>query len=286
MKRNTLGLAVVALGGALLAAGCGESSSTPTASATKTVATVPSSELQQAGHLSICSDIPSPPQEFYDASGNLIGSDIDTGNDIAARLGLQPVWVNSVFDTIIAAVTTGKCDIVISGQNITPDRQKQVHMVPYFSAGQTFVVKKGNPDQVSADPMTLCGKTLAVQLGATEQVTAQGFSAQCQAAGKSAINIIVAQKSSDALQQVQTGHAVAFFQDSPVVAYYVKQQPTVFDSAGGVISPIDEGISVPLDKTGLISAVVTALQSMESDGTYTQILKKWGEQDIKVPPPS
>jgi polar amino acid transport system substrate-binding protein len=286
MKRTVLGLAGVALAGASLVAGCGGSSSTSTASPTKTVATVPSSELVQNGHLLICSDIPSPPQEFYDANGNLVGSDIDTGNGIAARLGLQPVWVNSVFDTIIEALTAGKCDIIISGQNITPARQLQVHMVPYFSAGQTFVVKKGNPDNVSSDPTSLCGKGLAVQLGATEEVTAQGFSAQCQAAGKPAINIIVAQKSSDALQQVQTGHAVAFFQDSPVVAYYVQQQPSVFESAGGVISPIAEGISVPKDKAGLISAVIAALQSMESDGTYTKILKKWGEGNITVPPPS
>jgi len=279
-----------------VSAGCGGSGSTSSSSTTsavstptptqKAVATVPSSELVASGHLYICSDVPSPPQEFYDANGNLVGSDIETGIEIAARLGLKVQWVNSVFDTIIAAVNAGKCDIVISGQNITPDRQKQVHMVPYFKAGQTFVVKKGNPDKVSSDPMSLCGKKLAVQLGATEQQTAEAFSKKCTGAGKAAIAVIVAQKSSDALQQVQTGHAVGFFQDSPIVAYYVKSQPAVFEAAGGVIAPIDEGISIPKDKTGLIAGVVKALTSMQADGTYTTILKKWGENNFKVPQPS
>lgn len=284
-----------AMAAAVVLAGCGGSSSksssttstsSTSATASKHVATVPSSELVASGHLYICSDIPSPPQEFYDASGNLVGSDVETGNEIAARLGLKPQWVNSVFDTIIAAVNAGKCDIVLSGQNITPERQKQVHMVPYFKAGQTFVVKKGNPEKISSDPMTLCGKKLAAQLGATEQQTAEAFSKKCTAAGKGKIDVIVTQKSSDALQQVQTGHAVAFFQDSPVVAYYVKTQPSVFEAAGGVIDPINEGISIPQSKPKLIRAVVAALKSMEADGTYTKILKKWGENNFTVPTPA
>ena len=47
--------------------------------------------------------------------------------------------MNSVFDTIIAAVNSGKCDIIISAQNITAARKKQVDMITYFQAGQSFV---------------------------------------------------------------------------------------------------------------------------------------------------
>ncbi len=274
-------------------AGCGSSSdsgsSSKSASANanrpqaKRVANVPGAQLVQPQHLTMCSDIPNPPQEFYDEQGDLQGSDIDTGNGIAARLGLQPVWVNSVFDTIIEAVKAGKCDIIVSGQNITPERLKQVEMIPYFSAGQTFVVKKGNPEGVTNDPMRLCGKTLAVQLGALEQQTAEGFSRKCAAAGKPTIKILVAQKTSDALQQVQTSHAAGFFQDSPIVSYYVRQQPQLFEAAGGVIAPVAEGISVPKEKPALGAGVKAALKSMENDGTYKKILERWGLGDITVP---
>ena len=77
------------------------------------------------------------------------GLDIDIGTEIANRLGLKVQFVNSVFDTIIAAVTSGKCDIIISAQNITADRQKQVSMIPYFKAGQSFVAAKGNPKNIN-----------------------------------------------------------------------------------------------------------------------------------------
>ena len=142
---------------ALLAA-CSASSASPSASASvssaasapapsasassapSAVASVPADQLAFAGKLVICSDIPYPPQEFFDDSGNPVGSDIEIGQEIAARLGLAPQIENSVFDTIIAAVTSGKCDIIISAQNITADRVKQVDMIPYFQAGQSFVV--------------------------------------------------------------------------------------------------------------------------------------------------
>jgi polar amino acid transport system substrate-binding protein len=72
------------------------------------VATIPAGSLAQANHLLICTDFPYPPQEFFDANGDPQGLDIELGNEIANRLGLKVQYVNSVFDTIIAAVTSGK----------------------------------------------------------------------------------------------------------------------------------------------------------------------------------
>ena len=50
--------------------------------------TIPTDQLVVSGKLTVCSDIPYPPQEFFDASGNPTGSDIDLGAEIAKRLGL------------------------------------------------------------------------------------------------------------------------------------------------------------------------------------------------------
>ena len=102
----------------------------PTAAPTPTpVASIDPASLVQNGKLSICSDFPYPPMEFYDDSGNPTGADVDLGNEIASRLGLQPQWVNSVFDTIIAALNGGKCDIIMADMNVTAERNKQVSLL-------------------------------------------------------------------------------------------------------------------------------------------------------------
>lgn len=263
------------------------SSTAPSASAAPSpVATVPDAQLAFPGKLVVCSDIPYPPQEFFDGSGNPVGSDIEIAQAIATRLGLEPQIENSVFDTIIAAVTSGKCDIIVSAQNITTDRVAQVDMIPYFQAGQSFVVAKGNPAGIKTED-DLCGKLIAAETGTTEidylkgtgDYEGHGLSAACEGKSKGAIDIKEYPKDSDALAALISGNADAYFADSPVAGYYTVQQPDKFELSGLTLDVAKEGISVPKDKHELRDAVATALKSIMDDGSYGQILDKYGVVD-------
>jgi len=296
----------VLLIGSMLLTACatatgGSPTQAPTSAAPTTaptpVAQIPPEDLVIKGKLLVCSDIPYPPQEFYDANGNPQGVDIEIAQEIANRLGLQLQVVNSVFDTIIAAVTSGKCDIVVSAMNITPDRNKQVSMIPYFEAGQSIVVQKGNPANIN-QPLDLCGMSAAAESGTTEaqylqgteSYAGKGLTQLCEQAGKGKLTVVLTQKDTDALQQLQSGKVAAYFTDSPVAAYYVVQNPDQFQVVGQIIDPIVEGIAVPCGATDCTSAplspvgqaVKTALQSMMTDGTYAAILKKWDLENSAV----
>jgi len=278
---------------AIVLVACAPAASTTTTAVGTPVATIPPDQLAQKGHLLFCTDFPYPPQEYFDDKGNPAGMDIEIGNEIANRLGLQPVFVNSVFDSIIEAVTGGKCDAIISAMNITADRSKQISQIPYFQAGQSFVTLKGNPNKINT-PMDLCGKSAAAESGTTEadylqgtgDYAGKGLTQACVAAGKQPINVIVAAKDTDALQQLQSGKVVVYSADSPVAAYYTVQHPDLFALAAGgqVLEPALEGIGVPcgtatdctnapLSPVG--AAVKAALASMMADGTYLKILTKW-----------
>jgi polar amino acid transport system substrate-binding protein len=270
----------------------------PTAAPTP-VATISGDKLSQKGRLLICSDLPYPPMEFFDENGNPVGMDVDMGKEIGARLGLKVEFVNSMFDTIIAAVTSGKCDILISAMNITAERSKQISFIPYFQAGQSFVTLKGNPEKING-PMDLCGKSAAAESGTTEVDYLQGtggykdngLTQQCVKAGKKPINVVITQKDSDAYQQLQASKVSVYSTDTPVAAYYVLQNSDQFQTAGPVMEPIPEGIGVPcgvsdcskapLSDVG--KAVETALKSMQTDGTYAKILAQWKLSDGAVKP--
>ena len=262
----------------------------PTAAPTP-VAKVSSDALVQAGKLSICTDFPYPPQEFFDDKGNPSGMDIDIGIEIANRLGLQAQFVNSVFDSIILAVKGGKCDVVISAQNITTDRAKAVTMIPYFQAGQSMVVQKGNPQKIST-PLDLCGKSAAAESGTTEadylqgtgDYKGKGLVDQCKTAGKATVTAVLTQKDTDSLQQLQSGKVAVYFADTPPAAYYTVQQPDKFELTGQIVEPVVEGISIPCGDAAdctkapfspVGQAIQTAFNSMKTDGTYAKILAKW-----------
>jgi len=284
-------LSIIMLASIILVA-CGPKASSAGSMGTP-VAQIPATALAQAGHLLICTDFPYPPQEMFDENGNPAGMDVEVGTEIGNRLGLKVQFVNSVFDSIILAVTGGKCDIIISAMNITADRSKQISQIPYFQAGQSFVTLKGNPNKINT-PMDLCGKSAAAESGTTEadylqgtgDYAGKGLTQACVAAGKQPINVVVAAKDTDALQQLQSGKVVVYSADSPVAAYYTVQHPDIFALAAGgqVLEPALEGIGIPcgtasdctnapLSPVG--AGVKAALASMMADGTYLKILTKW-----------
>jgi polar amino acid transport system substrate-binding protein len=266
-----------------------EPSEAPTPAIVDPVAQVPSDQLLFPGRLLICSDLPYPPQEFFDERGVPVGSDIEIGEEIGRRLQLQTTIVNSIFDTIIDAVNGGKCDIVISAQNITAEREALVDMIPYFKAGQTFVVASGNPAGIHTE-LDLCGKRIAAQSGTIEvqfiegtgDYVDQSLSQTCRAAKKPAIHLRQLDKDDEAVAALIAGEVDAYFVDSPAGGYHVDQHLDQLELSGLTLEVAVQGISVPKDKSELRDAVAAALDSMVADGTYRAILAKYGVADGSV----
>jgi polar amino acid transport system substrate-binding protein len=260
----------------------------PTTAALPTVA---AADLIAAGTLTVCSDTSYPPQETLDANQKPVGSDIDLVNEIGKRLGLTVVVKTTNFNSIIPALTGGTCDVIVSAQTITADRQKQVDMIPYFAAGQSFVVLAGNPDNIKTID-DLCGKAVAAEDGTVEAMhvggtgdykPADGLSQQCVAKGKQPITLKTFTADTQALLALQAGTVAAHFTDEPVAGYEVVNGQGKFEMIPGItLERGPEGISVGLNHTGLRDAVRASLDSMLADGTYLKILTTWGVQSGAV----
>jgi polar amino acid transport system substrate-binding protein len=261
---------------------------TPTPAPTQLiVATIPAGELVTAGQLTVCSDVTNTPQEFLDASGKSIGSDVDLAGEIATRLGLRLKVLNTASAKILAALAAKHCDIIISAQPITPTLLTKVDMIPYFQAGQAFVVAKGNPAAIKTS-YDLCNKTVSVRKssaeashlsGTTPYNPARGLLANCLAARMAPIVVKTFATDSDALAALIANKVVAYFTDSPMAGWDVALRPTQLDLVPGlVLGTVTEGISVTRNQNDVYAAVRLALQSMIDDGTYLKILTRYGVQ--------
>jgi polar amino acid transport system substrate-binding protein len=274
------GLAFLALVVAL-AAGCGGSSNKAattaptTTSTTPAVAIQPPTNIKNAGKFVFCSDITYPPEESYkQGTTTPEGSDIDIGTDIAKRMGVTARFDNTGFDGIIAALLAKKCDAIISGMNDTPERLKQVAFVDYLKVGQSFMVKKGNPEHITGIA-SLAGKSASVETGTTNKDYLDQQSKTLQSQGKKPIKVVTFPKDTDAANALKTGKVDAYFGDSPPVAYYVKTDPASFEVGGNPINPISIGIALRKSDTQLQSGVLAAVAAMYSDGTMKRIVAKW-----------
>ena len=82
------------------------------------------------------------PFSFFNASGELVGFDVDMAHLMADDLGMQLEFVPFEFDTLAEQLDRGDFDIAMSGIAITPPRLLRMSMTEsYFDSTLAFVVK-------------------------------------------------------------------------------------------------------------------------------------------------
>jgi polar amino acid transport system substrate-binding protein len=263
----------------LLLVACGSSGGAttgggPTPTAKPSIA--PPNDLLQSGTLKIGSDTTYPPQEYIDqVTKKAAGFDVDLITEMAARMGLQANVVTTDFATIIDSLVNKRFDIVVSAVSVTPERQKKVDFVPYFNAGESLLVQKGNPLHLKS-VADLCGQNVGVQKGTIEQDDLTVASKDCVSKGKKAINMTILQNQTDVVQLLVNSRVVATYQDSPVTDSYIKQNPGQFDVGGSVVNAGQEGIVVRKGDTSMFNAIQAAFNAVKADGTYHKLILKWG----------
>jgi polar amino acid transport system substrate-binding protein len=119
---------------------------------------------RHAGTFKYCTDPTFPPMEISAASGKITGYDVDMAQALALTWGANAAPVKTGFDGLIPALNAKRCDAVISGIFITPDRLKQAGAVAYMHSHRVIIVKAGNPKHITT-PNSLKGLSVAVQGG-------------------------------------------------------------------------------------------------------------------------
>ncbi len=263
----------------MLLAACGGTTTTGGTTPTpnpQTPTVAPPTDLITPGTLTVGSDTTYPPQEFIDtATGQAKGFDVDLITVIAQRMGLQAKVVTTKFDTIIDDLAAKRFDVVISAVTINPQRQQKVDFVPYFNAGESLLVRAGNPMNIKSTA-DLCGRNVGVQTGTVEQDDLKTANNACVKAGKSAIHVTVLQDQTAVIQLLANNRVDATFQDSPLTDYYNKLNPGQFTVGGSVVNAGPEGIVVRKGDTSMFNAIQTVFNQLKADGTYHSIILKWG----------
>src|SRR5450432_2120046 len=268
-RTTTQAAGVFAIAAALVLSGCSSKKTTPaspsspaataaatgsspaaagssTAAAGSDPASLVPAAIKSAGTITIASDATYAPNEYFDTDGKtIIGMDVDLGDAIAAKLGLKASFQNVTFDNIIPGLAGSKYDLGMSSFTDTKDREKTVDFVTYFSAGESLIVPKGNPKGVTGPDLTLCGLTIAVEKGTTEESEVPALSKACTDAGKKAVTALSSDDQNAANLALTSGRADVGSADSPVAEYAVKQSNGAFEIAGKSYEDAPYGIALP-----------------------------------------
>jgi polar amino acid transport system substrate-binding protein len=278
-----LGVPVLAV---LVLAGCGSSSTSTTSTTTATIpavtvdATIASqvpTAIKSKGTLNVGTEAQYAPNEFVAPDGHtIIGMDPDLVTAMARVMGLKAVYHNATFESIIPGIQAGRYDLGASSFTDTKEREKSVDFVTYFQAGISFYAKTSNNSTVSTIA-ALCGRTVALEKGTTEQEEAEKQSKACTKEGKKAITVLSFPGQNPVNLAVASGRAELGMADSPVVAYQIEQSHGQFKLLCKCYGFAPYGFAV-VKSGGMGQPMLAALKKLMADGTYTRILTKWGIQ--------
>lgn len=115
------------------------------------------------------------PWAYVDASGALVGMEIEIAGTCAKELGIEKVeFIETEFDSLIPGVASGRWDLEAGGTNISPERlQVAISTQPMYTFGTKLLVKTGNPHNVhSWTDVGKAGITIGIAAGATAQTVA------------------------------------------------------------------------------------------------------------------
>ena len=242
------------------------------------------------GKIRVASNMPYAPWEMYEEIGGTqaTGIDYDLARALTAKLGVAMSFDQTVFDSIIPALLSGKEDIVMAGMWDGRARQKELDFIDYATDGYGLVVMKGNPAGISTVD-DLSGRAVAAQSGTSQIDELQRLNEQLKGAGRPTVQILQLPQDGDTLLAVKSGKADAQLDGLAVAAYNVK----TFDS-GNTFELVDDasiaatfgegivGIGVPKSAPELRDALQAALQALMDDGTYAAILAKYGAGTISL----
>ncbi|HEY2654756.1 MAG TPA: ABC transporter substrate-binding protein [Solirubrobacteraceae bacterium] len=252
------------------------------AASVPSVAKLVPAAIKSKGSISVASDASYAPDEFIASNGKtVIGMDADLSTALGATMGLKVNIVNVTFDGIIPGMAAGRYQIGASSFTDTKAREKTVNFVDYANVGESFYTKAHGGTQIKSIA-NICGLTVSVETGTTEETDAHTQSKACTKAGKNAVNVLSFPNQNAANQAVASGRAQLGFADTPVAAYQVKKTGGMFKLVGTAYAPAPYGVAVE-KSSGLTTAVKAALVYLIHNGTYQKIFAKWGVQSIEIP---
>lgn len=283
VRAHRLGLLAVTLAagaGALVA--CGSASGTPESTDPMASLQMKSSlhdrlpaDVRSRGTLRVVTDASYPPVESFAEDGQtIVGFDPDLAAAIGKVLGVEIEMSNVDFAGIVDYIADGKADMAMSAMTDTAEREQRLDFVNYFSAGTSIVVQRGNPHAIS-DISDLCGQTVAVESGTTQQDLLARRQAKCS----KPMDVQDRPTNDDALVLLRTGRAVAILMDFPPAELLTTDPRTHAQYELATTTQFEPGlygIGIAKGDTALRDVVHDALGELVSDGVYQAVLDKWG----------
>ena len=229
--------------------------------------------IKAQGYFTIGTEGEWAPWTYEDATGTLVGYDVEVGKAIAEKLGVEARFIENPWDGLLIGLETGKFDIVINGVDITEERSQKFNFsVPYAYSEVALIVAKDNEDINSLEDLN--GKTFANSAGSSYEALGESYGAT-----NNTIDTFT-----DTMSMIEQGRVDATINSYETYMDYMSTHPESNTKLVAVVNALDTAI--PFVKgdydASFLQAVNDAIEDLRADGTLAEISNKYFGKDISV----
>lgn len=239
--------------------------------------------LSESGKIRIGTRFDQPLFGLAGPEGKPEGFDVAIGEHIAAELGISPEnieWVETFSQNREPFLQNGQVDLVVANYTINDKRKEVIDFAgPYYVAGQSLLVPKGNPHNLTTDTSTLReqleGLTVCATVGSTPDEKIREFTD----------NVINVDKTTDCIEPLRTGQADAMTTDNAILAGISAQNEGEFEVVSGAFTEEPYGIGLPKDDEQFRNWINDVLEEMYADGRWEAAWKDSIGDHLEMPEP-
>ena len=277
MKRRTFisMMSVMAAAGVLTLSGCSNSSTSTAASSGASSAAGSAADqlaaIQASGKLIVALEGAWQPWSYHDESDTLVGYDVEVSRAIAEKLGVEPEYVESDWDSLFAGLDAGRFDMVCNGVEVTDERALTYDFTtPYGYIHTALAVRKDNDEIKTFEDLK--GKTTANSLASTYMELAESYGATVQG-----IDTL-----EETIQLLTAGRIDATLNADVSFYDYLNVHP---DANFKLVAQTEEAshVAIPVlksDDTSFLDALNSAIEALRADGTLKELSEKYFGEDI------
>lgn len=233
--------------------------------------------IRSAGKINVATYAGSAPCDFMEDDGvTFTGWEEDYRQALGKKLGIAMEPVSIAFAGLIPGVESGRYDFAMQCISETPARVEQVNFVN-TSISANGIFRLSANEELSEDPLTLCGKTSGALTGTTYGDTVHKvLTPHCTENGKEPI-AVQEYASQDAVLLALLSKRIDFIVNDSKAKKYIEEN-------AGVALDVDipdfmprfyNGIVVRKDDTELAGALLAGMQAMLNEGITEKVMAKW-----------